>query len=144
MQKICNPSSIKRFQPNDRSASARQATVKKHDIENVETCVGKQKNESVRSRSGSRSRRRTTLTRPISAPVIRTESEAKRMHTKQQSSSKFNRTSSYRKKQVILKALSFKNGSNENPILITSHTVKHVSFLFFLSLSFNLNLSFFL
>jgi hypothetical protein len=130
MQKVCNPSYIKRFKSSDRSSSARQATITKYDIDNVETCVEKQNNElSVQSRSGSRSRRRTTLTRPISGPIIRTESQAKRMHTKQQN--KFNRTSSYRKKQVILKALTFKNGSNENPILITSHTVKHVSFLIF-------------
>jgi hypothetical protein len=130
MQKVCNPSYIKRFKSSDRSSSARQATITKYDIDNVETCVEKQNNElSIQSRSGSRSRRRTTLTRPISAPIIRTESQAKRMHTKQQN--KFNRTSSYRKKQVILKALTFKNGSNENPILITSHTVKHVSFLIF-------------
>ena len=128
MQNVCNSSYIKRFKSSDRSSSARQATITKYDIDNVETCVEKQNNElSIQSRSGSRSRRRTTLTRPISAPIIRTESQAKRMHTKQQN--KFNRTSSYRKKQVILKALTFKNGSNENPILITSHTVKHVSFL---------------
>ena len=132
LQKVSSHTYIKRIQSTERTSSRHQHRRHQYDHENVVTCVQKQDNEtnSVRSRSESRVRR-TTLTRPVSAPIIRTQSEAKRMHTKRLSSAKLMNSSSYRKKQVILKALTFKNGSNENPILITSHTIKHVS-LFFL------------
>ena len=125
LQKVCSYNYIKRVKSNDTKVERNSRKKHQYDTENVVTCIQKQNDEARENGHtySNRSASRTTLVRPLSAPILRTDSEVKKMHTKTLVK---RRPSSYRKKPVVLKAITFKNGCNENPILITSHTIKHV------------------